>query len=174
VIRLSEDFPALKTAIGNLTPVGDTNIPLGLVWGWHLVSPNTPFADGAPYETTTTKKIIVLMSDGENNVLDPGTGGGSSYSGISYLTHDRLGLKSGNEGQRQKALDDRLALLCSNIKARGIRVYTVRLEVTQGTSTVLQNCATNPQMFYDVQSAATLQQVFTAIAGEIVNIRIAK
>ena len=67
---------------------------------------------------------------------------------------------------------DRLALLCTNMKNAGIVIYTVRVEVKTGSSSLLQNCATTPEMFYDVQSASNLSAVFSAIAGSIENLRI--
>jgi hypothetical protein len=71
-------------------------------------------------------------------------------------------------------MDARLALLCTNIKARGIQVFTVRVEVTEGTSTILKNCATSPQMFYDVQDASALSETFKAIGASINRIRVAR
>lgn len=43
-----------------MTVVGDTNIPMRLVWGWHLLSPNAPFAAGVPYTSKDTRKFLVL------------------------------------------------------------------------------------------------------------------
>ena len=70
------------------------------------------------------------------------------------------------------AIDSRLALLCTNMKNAGIVIYTVRVEVTTGSSSLLRNCATTPDKFYDVQSASNLTAVFSAIAGSIENLRI--
>jgi len=54
--RLSTNWSGLKAAISNMTAVGDTNIPMGLVWGWHLLSPNAPFSDGVAYGTPKTTR----------------------------------------------------------------------------------------------------------------------
>ena len=40
--------------------------------------------------------------------------------------------------------------------------------------TLLQSCATNPSMYFDVQSASQLNGVFSAIAQNLANLRIAK
>jgi hypothetical protein len=69
-------------------------------------------------------------------------------------------------------IDARPALVCSNIKAANIRIYTVR--VIDGNATLLRNCATNPTMYYNVQSASQLNSVFGAIAQNLANRRIAK
>ncbi len=175
LIRLTTDTASVKTAINNMVAVGDTNIPMGLVWGWHTLSPNAPFADGSAYGTDHLRKVVILMTDGTNTMTDSGNSNGSFYSGAGYIWQAIVsGLSSTNASTsaRQQAMDARLSLLCSNMKAQNIYIYTVRVEVTSGTSTVLQNCATSPDMFYDVQDVSQLGAAFDAIAGSIDNLRI--
>jgi Flp pilus assembly protein TadG len=174
ISRLSEDWTALKAKVDTMTAVGDTNIGMGLVWGWHLISPNAPFADGSAYGTPKLQKIVVLMTDGENTNGDTSSNDDSVYAGVGYIWQNRLGLTSGTATQRRSAMDGRLATLCANMKAQGIILYTVRVEVSNGTSTVLQNCASTSDKFYDVQNASQLTAVFDAIAGSIQNLRIMK
>lgn len=174
ISRLSMDWDGLKTAVDGMTAVGDTNIPLGLMWGWHLISPNAPFGDGRPYGTPKSQKIVVLMTDGENTMGSTGNNNASLYNGLGYVWQGRLGITSGNTSQRREAMDGRLSTLCANMKAQGIIIYTVRVEVTTGTNTVLKNCASSASKFYDVQDADELDSVFNAIAGEIENLRILK
>ena len=40
--------------------------------------------------------------------------------------------------------------------------------------TLLKNCATKPEMYYEVSSAAQLSSVFTSIAQNLANLRLAK
>ena len=42
------------------------------------------------------------------------------------------------------------------------------------SSCLLRNCATNPTVYYDVQQASQLDGVFSAIAQNLANLRIAK
>lgn len=174
LIRLTTDTASIKTAINAMTAVGDTNIPMGLVWGWHTLSPNAPFADGSAYNTTHLRKVVILMTDGENTMTNSGNSNGSYYSGLGYIWQGIMGglSQSSSSAARQQAMDARLAQLCTNMKAQNIYIYTVRVEVTSGTSTVLQNCATSPDMFYDVQDVSQLSAAFDAIAGSIDNLRI--
>lgn len=178
VIRLTTNTAAIKTAVNAMTAVGDTNIPMGLVWGWHTLSPNAPFSDGSAYGTQHLKKIVILMTDGENTMTNPGgsNANGSYYSGLGYIWQNIMqGLTSSSSATaRQTAMDNRLAALCTNMKARDIVIYTVRVEVTSGTSTVLQNCASSPDKFYDVQDVSTLGAAFDSIAGSIDNLRISQ
>ena len=61
---------------------------------------------------------------------------------------------------------------CDNVKAANIKLYTVR--VIDGNATLLKNCATKPDMYYDVQQAIQLNSVFSSIAQNLANLRIAK
>lgn len=62
--------------------------------------------------------------------------------------------------------------MCANIKAANIKIYAVR--VIDGNAELLRNCATSPSMYFDVQQASQLNDVFTAIAQNLANLRIAK
>jgi len=177
VIRLTTNASSVKTAIDAMTAVGETNIPIGLAWGWNALSPTGPFADGRAYGTDHNRKIVILMTDGENTMNDPSKSqeiNGSFYGGYGYIWQNMLGITSGAASVRTDKIDDRLTLLCTNMKAKGIVIYTVRVEVTSGSSDLLQGCATTPDKFYDVQDVAQLGAAFDAIARSIDNLRISK
>ncbi len=174
IIRLTTDFTAIKTGIDNMNAIGETNIPMGLVWGWHTLTPNAPFADGSAYNTPHLKKVVILMTDGENTDYDSSDANASYYGGFGFIWQgllSGLGVNS-TSTQRTAAIDARLGILCSNMKAQKIQIYTIRVEVTSGTSTLLQNCASSPDMFFDVTNVANLGLAFDAIAGAITNLRI--
>lgn len=177
IIRLTSNTTTLKTAIDNMSAVGDTNIPAGMVWGWHAISPNAPLADGSAYNTQHLRKIIILMTDGENTMGDPNSNSENNksyYSALGYIWQGILGIFSGSTTTRGDKMDDRLAALCTNIKGKDITVYTVRVEVKSGSSSLLQTCASTPDKFYDVQDVSQLSAAFDAIAGSIDNLRLAK
>ena len=178
VQRLTTDMGRLKGAIDDMTANGTTDIPMGLVWGWHTLSPNAPFQDGAAYGTKHNRKIIILMTDGDNvnNTTSWYNSNGSYYSGRAYLWQGLLegADESSSSWQRTQAMNARLALLCENIKKKDIVLYTVRVEVQSGDSALLRNCATDPEKFYDVQNVSQLGAAFDAIAGSIDNLRITR
>nr|WP_283816653.1 TadE/TadG family type IV pilus assembly protein [Phenylobacterium glaciei] len=177
VIPLTTSSATIKTGITSMTAVGETNIPLGLVWGWHALAPAGPFTLGSPYGTAHVRKIIILMTDGENTMNNPSRSGESNasfYGGLGYIWQNMLGTTSTDGAVRASAIDDRLKLLCTAVKNRDIVIYTVRVEVTSGTSTLLQDCASTPDKFYDVQNVSDLQAAFDAIAGSIDNLRLSK
>ncbi|MDO9336161.1 MAG: pilus assembly protein [Caulobacter sp.] len=174
IMRLTASWSSLKSLIDGMVATGNTNIPIGAAWGWNLLSPSGPFADGSPYGTPKLSKIAIIMTDGDNVMSDANNDNQSSYNALGYLWQNRLGINGGGEGARTAAMDKRLALLCENMKAKGIVVYTVRVEVKTGASALLKKCATSSDRYYDVQNASDLDSVFQRIAGEISNLRISK
>jgi hypothetical protein len=48
------------------------------------------------------------------------------------------------------------------------------VRVIDGNGTLLKNCATKPDMYYDVDQADQLNVVFKSIAQNLANLRIAK
>ncbi len=171
MMRLTADFEALKTRVGQMTAKGETMILSGLMWGWHALSPSAPFNDGVAYDTPRTKKIIILMTDGQNSWANSGNNNQSYYSGMGYIWQGRTGITSGNFSTRQNTLDAKQAQACENAKAAGIRIYTVRVE-TSGDATTMRNCATDVDDFHDVDDADELESVFISIANSIQNLRI--
>ena len=177
IVPLSTDLGPtgkVRTAIRNLTLVGDTNIPLGAIWGWHTLSPNSPFNEKGAAYGPQVRKIMVLMTDGDNTmgyVNDSRLENWSWYSGLGYIWQNRLGITSGDVATRRAKMDERLAAVCANMKAAGIEIYTVRVEVAT-TSPVMQGCASDTSKYYNVAAAAQLTQVFQDIATSILVMRV--
>lgn len=144
LMPLSIDWSALNAKIDAMAPTGATNVTIGLTWGWQTLAPNGPF--NAPAPAPDLDKVIILLTDGQN-------------------TQNRW-------GSSQTSIDARTQKACDNIKAANIRIYTVR--VIDGNAALLKNCATNPDMYYDVYEASELNGVFSSIAQNLANLRIAK
>jgi hypothetical protein len=160
-----------------------TFIPTGLMWGWHALSPDEPYTEGAKpsdehYEKTV--KAIVLFTDGENDITDDGNPNKSRYQGFGYVTTTvggtyRLGSTAASA---ETALNTKTATLCSNVKAAEIRIYVVTFGTMSGTSTTLmQNCATvdeGKRLYYNAPTAADLESIFEEIAKDLTNVHISK
>lgn len=144
MMPLSEDWSALHSRIDAMTPSGNTNVTIGLAWGFQLISPVAPF--NAPPAAPDLDKVIVILTDGQN-------------------TQNRWSSST-------TSIDSRTAKVCDNIKAQNIKLYTVR--VIDGNGTLLKNCASKPSMYYDVDQAIELNSVFSAIAQNLANLRLAK
>lgn len=147
--RLTDNWDALKSTINAMQPAGYTNIGIGLVWGWHLLSPTDVATEAQPYGTEDLTKYVVLMTDGDN-------------------TRNRWGSHNGWSND----MDARTSLVCENIKKQGIQIFAIRL--VSGNATLLQNCASNPTMYFDVQDASMLSGVFKAIGSQIASLHLSK
>ena len=174
ITPLTTSKATVAAAISSMSVIGDTNVAIGLAWGWHVLSPTGPLIKGAPYSDTTTRKFAVVMTDGQNTSGYRNNSNESVYSGIGYIWANRLGTTSSDTATRTRAIDSRLALLCSNMKSAGIQIFAVRVEVTEGTSDLLRNCATSPSMFYDVSDSSNLTATFRAIGAQISELRISR
>jgi Mg-chelatase subunit ChlD len=142
---LTNDWTQLRQTVDQMTPAGTTNVTIGLEWAWHALSPSLPLTEGAAPKSDLDK-VLVLLTDGTN-------------------TQNRW---TSNPGD----IDARTQLACSNIKAVGIKVYTVR--VIEGNATLLRNCASAANMYFDVQDAPQLDAVFSQIGQMLANIRLSK
>ena len=175
LLRLTTNMTTVKNRISAMTAVGNTNIPVGLVWGWRLLSPNLPFSDGAPYSAAETKKFLVLLTDGDNVYGDSDNPSNSLYTALGYAWQSRLAGITVNASQssRESAMDARMGVLCGNIKNAGITVYVVRIDVSGKAPASLSGCASSEDKFYDIDSSG-LADAFANIAGSIGKLRIAQ
>lgn len=176
---------------------GGTNQVEGLVWGWRVLSPGAPFTEGRPYNDPNdpVRKVIVLMSDGQNTNVGNDAVWSSDYSGLNYLglwsdydDGSLLGMIAGalrgildsifrrdidNADEFVDYINDRERLLCENIKDEGIEIYTVIFRETDGeTRDLMRDCATSPNHYFTADNAAELNAAFTAIGSGIGNLRL--
>ena len=180
-VKTSAGATTVTDKLDDMVANGNTNVAMGLMWGWHTVSPNAPFADGKPYGTDKVSKIIVLLTDGDNTNNETSTPNDSVYSGYGYIWQKRLknaygnALDVGSTGDnRRDAIDSRQSKICANLRDKKILVYSIGVGVSSHSKSILQGCATTPDMYYDVTDASQLTTVFNAIAGSIQNLRISK
>ena len=75
--------------VDNLYPLGATNQPIGLVWGWQSLVGGGPLTAPAKDSNYTYNEVIVLMSDGLNT-LDRWYGNGSTTEHIGRQAHVRI------------------------------------------------------------------------------------
>ncbi|MGA7324744.1 MAG: TadE/TadG family type IV pilus assembly protein [Rhodomicrobium sp.] len=188
ILRLTNSEQAVLNEINGMTPYGNTVIPSGLMWGWHLLSPNGPFGDGVAYSNTTTIKAIVLVTDGDNDV-----GGGTNsfnksvYNAYGYGSGPHLNKLSVPHGvslsQPEYNLVEKTLQLCSNIKAvldqngnSRILIYTIGLGTSISATglNLLQTCASNPSTFFANPTTDELITTFQNIAIGLNKLRLSQ
>lgn len=178
IMPLSSDKQALKDHIDSLPAAGSTAGSLGTAWAWYLLSPKW---DGiwqgdsmpAPYSDITTlgpqgqpklQKVAVLMSDGIYN-----TTGGQNY---------------GDSSSEATTISNNAVSLCNNMKAAGVKVYTVgfHLGSNQLAIDTLKACASReatdpadaPSYFFNTTTGDELRGAFRQIALTLSSLRIRK
>jgi hypothetical protein len=149
LLPLTYDWTALTNKIDEMQPAGATNVSIGLAWAWHSLTSSLPLTEAAA-PATDLSKIIILMTDGLN-------------------TQNRW---NGNGYDPCPTCTARAAITCTNVKAAGIKLYTIR--VIEGDADMLRNCASDPSMYYDVQNASQLDAVFNAIGGQLANLHLSQ
>ncbi len=165
----------LDTAVAALQAAGNTNILEGFMWGWRTLSPGPPFTEGKSYTAPNNRKVIILMTDGENNLNGVSNFNHSDYTSYGYVIKGRVGTTSSNNTTLTTALDTRTALACANAKAQGMLVYTIAFGSGAANSqTLLRNCATSANYFYAPQNSSDLVPVFQQIAQSINSLRISE
>ena len=169
----------INNAIAAMNPVGGTNITEGAAWGFRVLSPTAPFTEGAAYSTTTAK-VLIIMTDGENTIY-PGTNMNydTFYSAYGFPWNNRLGTVTSSDTTLEAVMNTRLTTVCTNAKAAGISIYTIGVDTADtsnpsATVTLLTNCATNSTQAYFPNTAADLQAAFVAIANQLAALRLAK
>jgi hypothetical protein len=148
----------LVVNIGGYRP--ETYIPGGMVWGINVLSHSVPFSEGRPYGPRV-RKIIVLMTDGENTLRYNAADGGHVVPAAATRTSDLA------------ATDTDTAALCSYAKGQGMEIYTVGLGVASPTArSLMQGCATSTEHAYNADDSAALVGSFAAIARSINAVRL--
>ncbi|MFN3615449.1 MAG: hypothetical protein ACK4WC_12950 [Rubrimonas sp.] len=177
IVPLTAARAELETAIDDLRAWarGGTLINLGLTWGWRGLSPRWRGLwrrpNGLPilglpmdYGTGQSEKILILMTDGDNDI------------GLDHTAVGREG-----EMFMKSQLDAAMLRLCDNVKAEGIALYVVALgQIAPATQNNLRACASDPattprlpgEKYFYVPSGGTLREAFGRIAGQITDLRL--
>ncbi|MFN0194261.1 MAG: pilus assembly protein TadG-related protein [Aestuariivirga sp.] len=172
IVPLTSTKVNITNGINALTAVGSTIISEGAAWGWRVLSPTAPFTQGSAYDSEWAK-ILVIMTDGENDLSSNSSFNGSPYTTVGYLAQNRLGSTTASGGE--SVLNTRLATTCTNAKATGITVYTIGFQIPSNTvRTLLLNCATDPSKFIEAPSEADLIEAFEMIGNDLAEMYLSK
>jgi Flp pilus assembly protein TadG len=149
MIGMTNNWTNLNSVVGSMSPTGTTNQSIGLAWGWLSMTQGSILNPPDLSPGYTYADHILLLTDGLN-------------------TQDRF-------YKDQASIDARQKILCNNIKAAGINLWTIQVN-TDGdpTSTLLQQCATDPSKFFLLTSADQIISTFDAISFKITQLHISK
>jgi Flp pilus assembly protein TadG len=162
MMGLNYNWTAMNSLVDQMQPNGNTNQPIGLVWGWLSLVGGGPLTAPAKDSNYKYTDVIILMSDGLNT---------ENRWSSDQATIDKRMYDSSNNGTGT----------CANIKNAGVTLYTIQVN-TGGDplSTIMQNCAGGPEKFSDtskffqVTTSSGLGTVFNSIGTNLTQLRVAK
>ncbi len=177
VTPMTSSKSVVSTAIDAMSARGFTHINLGAVWGWRMLAPNwrgrwggSMSTNNLPldYNTPTMAKAIVIMTDGDNTMPS------SSYTAYGTLSEGNLGTTSSSTAVSE--MNSRLSTVCSSMKNAGIDVYTITFGsgVSSSSKTLMRNCATQVDFYFNAEDGADLSSVFTAIGDSLSSLRVSR
>lgn len=188
ITPLTASRATIEAALAAMGPVhrGGTTGNLGLSWGWRTISPawrglwggETPATHPLDYDTPFMDKVVVVLTDGNNQFHDQDTGSGTPGSDFTgYGRIEAMGV-TGSDSQKRAAgraiLDSRMLETCTAMKAQGIRIYSIIFGSAPDATAqnLFRNCATTPAMYYYAPNNSQIRDVFRAIGGELASLRI--
>lgn len=169
LMALSNNKGNLLAKIAGLEPRGSTAGHIGTAWSYYLLSPKWATylpsnSQPASYSDTKTKKIAILMTDGEYNSTHDNNGVPTTAQGAG-------GSANGNSSSGQSIA------ICNQMRQSGIDVYTVGFNMSSASSTAvntLKNCASDRSKYYDAENGEQLKQAFRDIALKLSELRLTK
>ncbi len=187
IAGLTNDRAGLERIITALQPTsrGGTMINLGLQAGWMALSPRwrglwgtslwgTTTPAGLPLDYPTPQgfmtKVIVLMTDGNNEWYNYVRPPESDYTGYGRLSDGRTGATTIAAAQGE--LNNRMLGMCAKIKAAGIQIYTITLGSNVTTQALFQQCASSPSFYFNAPKASDLNAAFSEIGSQLANLRL--
>lgn len=153
-VSTAEGLEAIKGAIDAMAPLGGTNVPEGMAWGWRVVSSGEPFTQGRPEGQKGNDKVVIVLTDGENTYYTPESlgkndlaGNGSIYSNYGYAkrgytsptrifqgTSGAIPKTSFTNSNYTNAVNEHFATLCGNVKSAKVIVMTVALDLNSSNA----------------------------------------
>jgi hypothetical protein len=185
IVELTNDTARMHREILKMKPhnvsgrnSSGTNVAQGLLWGWQVLSPTEPYSQGAAYKDAETQKVLVLLSDGRNQVVANNDVTESDYTGYGYLAAGRMG-STNQYLVAERNIDGKVERVCEKVKETGIRVYTILFQVDfEGTKEIFRNCASKDEngepLFFYVPDASQLQTAFSKIGEDLTSLHIAR
>ena len=187
---LTSSHSTIRAAINNMRVIsgGGTNSAVGLAWGWRVLSPGVPFTQGRDPDEEDVRKVIVLMTDGENtnmNVTSEDDLLESPYNAYGFrgqwtnfgddMQSEYRRSMSDSESSYVAYVNNRLSRLCDNVKDDQIEIYTIVFrEPSSSIRSLLRACATDTDHAFTAENADDLRQAFDAIGSGIGQLRLTR
>jgi Flp pilus assembly protein TadG len=187
---LSTSKTDLIATINAMSASGYTVGQTGIAWGWYTLSPNfgmftgesvpTSYANLAsaippPTNPLKTKKVMILMTDGEfNSAYADGVISGNLTYVDAVAPYNKLYVVNKDPDNGDPFVQSKA--MCSAIKASGIEIYVITFQLVKTETKRVQlvkDCATDAGHIKDADKTS-LDAAFSEIANQLQEMRIAE
>lgn len=187
ITPLVAEQATIHAAITEMQPWhrGGTMANLGLAWGWRTLSPDwrglwggdTPNNLPLDYDEPLIDKVVVLLTDGNNEWYDWPTGQPNNpdadYTAYQRPSDGLLGTTSRSVGTT--VVNNRMSQICNAMKAEGIIIYSITFRLNNTTvQNLYRSCSTSPAHYFNSPDNASLESAFEEIGNELTNLRLAE
>jgi len=171
---------SIEDAIDAMAPLGATNVPEGIAWGWKTVSHGAPFTEGRAESEKGNDKVLIVLTDGANTYYTPSSlgyadasGNKSTYSAYGYTAKNQPGESytrmfmgtsvsktDYSNGNYTTAMTQQMNQMCEKAKSAGLIVMTVSLDLStsktdeKGQIDALKACSSNSRFRKDANGNA--------------------
>lgn len=163
--------------VWGIYPANGTMHHIGFIWGYRLLSRFDVFQRTKPAGTSTPKRALVFMTDGESALSV--NSGASDKTWTAYGTPDDRRLTTGSG--LAAAVDRRFTKACAIANSQMLSdgtdpppIYIVAInrgsDLSSAAQTMLRNCGSGG--FWLTTSADGLNQAFTSIAADLVDLHL--
>lgn len=190
-VTTEEGLATITNAINAMEPLGATDVPEGVAWGWRTVSSGVPFTEGRPERERGNDKVVIILTDGENTYYTPTSlgyndlaGNKSIYSNKGYTgktasgqSATRLFLNttvnktSYTNANYTSAMNQHMDTVCNAAKQAGVILMTVALDLSTTNSgekaaiEALTRCASNSRFRRDATDPSKPAKLFWNARG---------
>ena len=186
ILPLTASRSAVLSVISQMAAIyrGGTFINLGLQGGWFTLSPKWRGLWGSPtlpldYNTPHMRKVVVLMTDGDNGWYSWPGGAPDNQGDADYTSYGRVNSNALNTSASgaTTALNTSMASMCTSLKQAGITLYAILYNhsaISSDTQTLFQNCASTPEDYFLAPTESDLQTAFSAIGSQLASLRLSQ
>jgi Flp pilus assembly protein TadG len=167
IVPLTDDKDLLKARISTLDAYGATGGALGTAFSWYMISPEW----ASIWKGKSKPKDYDLITKA-------GKGGGKKLRKIAILMTDgSYNTMRGWKDSDIKPISDAALELCTNMKAKGIEVFTVGFELASLSASeqpiaeaTLNGCASSAAHHFNSENPAALKLAFKTIGDQLAGV----
>lgn len=162
ITAMTDDYGDLKKEINRMWTTDNTYLPSGLIWGQRVLSKGAPYDNSPKGGATENRKVMVLMTDGENTTeIVQDSVAESEYRAPPYISNAAA-------DETSTIANAATTRICESAKTSGIEIYTIAFKVSDPTTkTLLKNCASSPDQALTADSNTALVKVFEKVAKSV-------